>query len=141
MGAAYDILVGTALGVGLILVFNLLRFFFGPANPFKMPPPQKVNVGLITEETLKTYAGYDITKPLLVAVRGKLYDVGKDRDVYGPREWPAPLAESAARGRQGVELAGMHAQGPRCPHRRRPAAPRPPSPQPTSRCTCTPGAR
>jgi hypothetical protein len=100
MGAAlHDLLLGIALGVGLILGFTLLRFIFGPGNPFVMPPPQKVNVGQITEETLKTYAGYDITKPLLVAVRGRLYDVGKDRDVYGPSGSPQ---------RPGQDAGGVH---------------------------------
>ncbi len=84
MGAAYDIFVGTALGVGLIMILNLIKFIVGRGEGFKMPEPLKIKVGFITEETLKTYDGYDITKPLLIAVRGKLYDVGKDRDKYGP---------------------------------------------------------
>lgn len=84
MGAAYDIFVGTALGVGIIVVLNLIKYIFNRGDLLKLPEPLKINVGLITEETLKTYAGYDITKPLLIAVRGKLYDVGKDREKYGP---------------------------------------------------------
>jgi membrane-associated progesterone receptor component len=84
MGAAYELLVGTALGVGIIVVLNLIKFILHRGEALKLPAPLKIKIGFITEETLKTYAGYDITKPLLIAVRGKLYDVGKSRDKYGP---------------------------------------------------------
>ncbi|XP_017695944.2 membrane steroid-binding protein 1-like [Phoenix dactylifera] len=47
-----------------------------------LPPP--VQLGEITEEELKTYDGSDPKKPLLMAIKGQIYDVTQSRMFYGP---------------------------------------------------------
>ncbi|KAJ9679337.1 hypothetical protein PVL29_021307 [Vitis rotundifolia] len=47
-----------------------------------LPPP--VQLGEITEEELKTYDGSDSKKPLLMAIKGQIYDVSQGRMFYGP---------------------------------------------------------
>ncbi|KAJ7969982.1 Membrane steroid-binding protein 2, partial [Quillaja saponaria] len=47
-----------------------------------LPPP--VQVGEITEEALKAYDGSDPKKPLLMAIKGQIYDVSQSRMFYGP---------------------------------------------------------
>lgn len=47
-----------------------------------LPPP--VQVGEITEEELKEYDGSDSKKPLLMAIKGQIYDVSQSRVFYGP---------------------------------------------------------
>lgn len=45
-------------------------------------PP--VQIGEVTEEELKAYDGSDTEKPLLMAIKGKIYDVSQSRMFYGP---------------------------------------------------------
>ncbi|XP_072987205.1 membrane steroid-binding protein 1-like [Typha latifolia] len=47
-----------------------------------LPPP--VQVGEITDEELKAYDGSDPKKPLLMAIKGQIYDVTQSRMFYGP---------------------------------------------------------
>ncbi|GLT74792.1 hypothetical protein SLA2020_465670 [Shorea laevis] len=47
-----------------------------------LPPP--VQVGEVTEEELKLYDGSDRNKPLLMAIKGQIYDVSQSRMFYGP---------------------------------------------------------
>ncbi|KAJ7975692.1 Membrane steroid-binding protein 2 [Quillaja saponaria] len=47
-----------------------------------LPPP--VQVGEISEEELKAYDGADPKKPLLMAIKGQIYDVSQSRMFYGP---------------------------------------------------------
>lgn len=47
-----------------------------------LPPP--VQVGEISEEELKQYDGSDPKKPLLMAIKGQIYDVSQSRMFYGP---------------------------------------------------------
>ncbi|MCL7044167.1 hypothetical protein MKW94_018856 [Papaver nudicaule] len=47
-----------------------------------LPPP--VQLGEITEEELKVYDGTDPKKPLLMAIKGQIYDVSQSRMFYGP---------------------------------------------------------
>lgn len=56
------------------------REFEEPMEP--LPPP--VQLGEITEEELKQYDGSDSTKPLLMAIKGQIYDVSQSRMFYGP---------------------------------------------------------
>ncbi|PKA66444.1 Membrane steroid-binding protein 2 [Apostasia shenzhenica] len=51
-----------------------------PAEP--LPPP--VQLGEITEEELSAYDGSDPKKPLLMAIKGQIYDVTQSRMFYGP---------------------------------------------------------
>ncbi|XAR71727.1 hypothetical protein NMG60_11018130 [Bertholletia excelsa] len=47
-----------------------------------LPPP--VQVGEITEDELKAYDGSDPKNPLLMAIKGQIYDVSQSRMFYGP---------------------------------------------------------
>jgi membrane-associated progesterone receptor component len=47
-----------------------------------LPPP--VQLGEITEDELKDYDGTDPKKPLLMAIKGQIYDVSQSRMFYGP---------------------------------------------------------
>ncbi|CAH1430270.1 unnamed protein product [Lactuca virosa] len=47
-----------------------------------LPPP--VQLGEISEEKLKAYDGNDPEKPLLMAIKGQIYDVSQSRMFYGP---------------------------------------------------------
>lgn len=47
-----------------------------------LPPP--VQLGEITDEELKQYDGSDKSKPLLMAIKGQIYDVSQSRLFYGP---------------------------------------------------------
>ncbi|GFR39706.1 hypothetical protein Agub_g185 [Astrephomene gubernaculifera] len=68
-----------------IVVFFLAVVFF--ALRLRRPPPLppvKYHLGDITLESLRFYSGYDWSKPPLVAVRGKVYDVSNKYELYGP---------------------------------------------------------
>ncbi|CAN6245281.1 unnamed protein product [Urochloa humidicola] len=47
-----------------------------------LPPP--VQLGEVTEEELMAYDGSDPKKPLLMAIKGQIYDVTQSRMFYGP---------------------------------------------------------
>ncbi|KAI3872649.1 hypothetical protein MKW92_029097 [Papaver armeniacum] len=47
-----------------------------------LPPP--VQLGEIGEDELKAYDGSDPKKPLLMAIKGQIYDVSQSRMFYGP---------------------------------------------------------
>nr|KYP74888.1 Membrane steroid-binding protein 1 [Cajanus cajan] len=50
-----------------------------------MPPLRPpVQLGEITAEELKAYDGSDLEKPLLMAIKGQIYDVSQSRMFYGP---------------------------------------------------------
>nr|CAD1829085.1 unnamed protein product [Ananas comosus var. bracteatus] len=60
-----------------------------PAAPATAPPPpyvpaEPVQVGDITAEELRAYDGSDPKKPLLMAIKGNVYDVSLGRLFYGP---------------------------------------------------------
>uniref|UniRef100_A0A0D6R9H6 Cytochrome b5 heme-binding domain-containing protein n=1 Tax=Araucaria cunninghamii TaxID=56994 RepID=A0A0D6R9H6_ARACU len=48
------------------------------------PIPEPVQLGDITAEELKGYDGSDPKKPLLMAIKGNIYDVSQSRMFYGP---------------------------------------------------------
>jgi len=53
---------------------------FDPAPPLPAP----TQLGEITAEELQTYDGNDVNKPLLMAIKGQIYDVSQSRAFYGP---------------------------------------------------------
>uniref|UniRef100_A0ACD5XPL8 Uncharacterized protein n=1 Tax=Avena sativa TaxID=4498 RepID=A0ACD5XPL8_AVESA len=55
------------------------------AEPFVPPFPDPVQVGEITLEQLRVYDGKDPAKSILIAIRGKVYDVSRGRLFYGPQ--------------------------------------------------------
>ncbi|CAK9221221.1 unnamed protein product [Sphagnum jensenii] len=42
------------------------------------------HIGNISEDELNTYDGTDPKKPILVAIRGNIYDVSSGKSFYGP---------------------------------------------------------
>ncbi|KAL3650488.1 Membrane steroid-binding protein 1 [Castilleja foliolosa] len=48
------------------------------------PLPTPVQLGEVTAEELKLYDGSDPKKPLLMAIKGQIYDVTQSRMFYGP---------------------------------------------------------
>ncbi|KAG8381349.1 hypothetical protein BUALT_Bualt06G0113100 [Buddleja alternifolia] len=88
----------TALAVGLAVYYAALTFFgssddggghsqHGSGGGFeeKMEPlPPPVQLGEVTDQELKLYDGSDPKKPLLMAIKGQIYDVSQSRMFYGP---------------------------------------------------------
>ncbi|KAK6914094.1 Cytochrome b5-like heme/steroid binding domain [Dillenia turbinata] len=52
------------------------------AQYFQVAEP--VQLGDVTEEELRAYDGSDPCKPLLMAIKGQIYDVSPSRMFYGP---------------------------------------------------------
>ncbi|CAI8604504.1 unnamed protein product [Vicia faba] len=84
----------TALAI-LIALFYVVSGLFGSSSSDRHPqtrhiqaevPPLRppVQLGEITEEELKGYDGNDHDKPLLMAIKGQIYDVSQSRMFYGP---------------------------------------------------------
>lgn len=48
------------------------------------PVPEPVQVGEITADELRQYDGSDPDKPLLMAIKGQIYDISQSRMFYGP---------------------------------------------------------
>ncbi|WOL00206.1 membrane steroid-binding protein 2-like [Canna indica] len=80
----------TVLAVAAALYYVVTGFLAPPHPP---PPPQTreaepllppVQLGEVTEEELQAYDGSDREKPLLMAIKGQIYDVTQSRMFYGP---------------------------------------------------------
>lgn len=56
------------------------------SNDFVLREP--VQLGEVTEEELRVYDGSDPNKPLLMAIKGQIYDVSRSRYFYS---WVSPL--------------------------------------------------
>ncbi|KAA8516298.1 hypothetical protein F0562_016591 [Nyssa sinensis] len=52
------------------------------ANNYTLREP--VQLGDVTEDELRAYDGSDPNKPLLMAIKGQIYDVSRSRMFYGP---------------------------------------------------------
>ncbi|ERM95152.1 hypothetical protein AMTRI_Chr07g81700 [Amborella trichopoda] len=82
----------TVVAIALTLYHLVSGFFSTPsvrASPREaleevepLPPP--VQLGEITEEELSAYDGSDPKKPLLMAIKGQIYDISQSRMFYGP---------------------------------------------------------
>ncbi|URD78509.1 membrane steroid-binding protein [Musa troglodytarum] len=79
----------TVLAVAVAL-YHTVAGFLAPPPP---PPPRSreveplappVQLGEVTEEELRAYDGSDSKKPLLMAIKGQIYDVTQSRMFYGP---------------------------------------------------------
>lgn len=55
-----------------------------PMEEEREPLPPPVQLGEIDEAELKQYDGTDPKKPLLMAIKGQIYDVSQSRIFYGP---------------------------------------------------------
>jgi len=82
----------TVLAVAAAFYYVISGFFAPPPPPRRsdrefeapepLPPP--VQLGEVTEEDLAVYSGEDPKKPLLMAIKGQIYDVTQSRMFYGP---------------------------------------------------------
>ncbi|XP_077225830.1 membrane steroid-binding protein 1-like [Tasmannia lanceolata] len=81
----------TVVAVSIALYYAISGCFESPPAPRTreveeevepLPPP--VQLGEIAEEELKVYDGADPKKPLLMAIKGQIYDVSQSRMFYGP---------------------------------------------------------
>lgn len=54
-----------------------------PPEPLAVPA-EPVQMGVVTLEELKPFDGSDPKKPLLMAIKGNIYDVSRSRMFYGP---------------------------------------------------------
>ncbi|KAM1142052.1 membrane steroid-binding protein 1-like [Malus sylvestris] len=77
----------------LVAVYHVASGLFGSSHDHRQldrdmeemqPLPPPVQLGEITEDELKQYDGTDPKKPLLMAVKGQIYDVSQGRMFYGP---------------------------------------------------------
>ena len=60
------------------------RYHERPRSFEEVPPlPPPVQVGEISDEELKEYDGSDPKKPLLMAIKGQIYDVSQSRYFHG----------------------------------------------------------
>lgn len=85
----------TAMAVALAF-YQLLSTLFGSSDDGHVdhasrkleeetkPLPPPVQLGEITAEELKQYDGSDLNKPLLMAIKGQIFDVSQSRMFYGP---------------------------------------------------------
>nr|XP_043613123.1 membrane steroid-binding protein 2-like [Erigeron canadensis] len=78
-----------------IAVYYLFSVLFGAGPNYQQhrprsfeedvqPLPPPVQLGEISEDELKAYDGNDPQKPLLMAIKGQIYDVSQSRMFYGP---------------------------------------------------------
>ncbi|OWM79525.1 membrane steroid-binding protein 1-like [Punica granatum] len=82
----------TVLAVGLAVYYVISGLFGSPGAHQRprdyqeqmQPLPPPVQLGEVTEEELKQYDGSDPKKPLLMAIKGQIYDVSESRMFYGP---------------------------------------------------------
>ncbi|KAK6155742.1 hypothetical protein DH2020_009990 [Rehmannia glutinosa] len=87
----------TAIAVGVALYYVVLNLSASSSSDDgqgehgssgfeeKMKPlPPPVQLGEISVEELKQYDGSDPNKPLLMAIKGQIYDVTQGRMFYGP---------------------------------------------------------
>ena len=84
----------TGLALGLAIYYVLSSLFGSSGNNQRkssrdlqeemQPLPPPVQLGEVTEEELKVYDGSDPKKPLLMAIKGQIYDVTQSRMFYGP---------------------------------------------------------
>ncbi|KAF8413131.1 hypothetical protein HHK36_001107 [Tetracentron sinense] len=81
----------TVLALAFAVYYVISGFFGSSDHPRSsrdfeqmepLPPP--VQLGEITEEDLKVYDGSDPKNPLLMAIKGQIYDVSQSRMFYGP---------------------------------------------------------
>ncbi|KAJ4956037.1 hypothetical protein NE237_012820 [Protea cynaroides] len=94
--ATFFTVLALALALAFAFYYAISGFFSSPEAPRMtrgmaralreelkpLPPP--VPLGEITEEELKVYDGSDPEKPLLMAIKGRIYDVSQSRMLYGP---------------------------------------------------------
>lgn len=89
----------TVLALAVAFYYVVSGFLQPPPAPRKrevefeavepLPPP--VQLGEITEEELKAYDGSDPKVPLLMAIKGQIYDVTQSRSISTPLFFNRPF--------------------------------------------------
>ncbi|GMP70192.1 hypothetical protein CsSME_00029143 [Camellia sinensis var. sinensis] len=84
----------TGLALGLAIYYVLSSLFGSSGNNQRkssrdlqeemQPLPPPVQLGEVTEEELKVYDGSDPKRPLLMAIKGQIYDVTQSRYINRP---------------------------------------------------------
>ncbi|KVI10150.1 membrane steroid-binding protein 1-like [Cynara cardunculus var. scolymus] len=84
----------TVVALGLAVYYAVSGMFGGSSDhqlqqrsssfEAMQPLPPPVQLGEVTDEELKAYDGTDPKKPLLMAIKGQIYDVSQSRMFYGP---------------------------------------------------------
>ncbi|XP_057523585.1 membrane steroid-binding protein 2-like [Amaranthus tricolor] len=83
------------ISILMIITYKIVSGMFVMVDDYKAVQKMKetfeedlkrepVQLGEITEEKLKEFDGSDPKKPLLMAIKGQIYDVSKGRMFYGP---------------------------------------------------------
>ncbi|XVF50522.1 hypothetical protein PTKIN_Ptkin04bG0108200 [Pterospermum kingtungense] len=73
----------TILAMMVVAYKIVCGMFLGPEDFRQKPKKEPVQVGDITEEELRAYDGSDPKKPLLIAIKGQIYDVSFSASFYG----------------------------------------------------------
>jgi len=71
----------------VVLIVYLLKKIFTPPKPIVLPPPRPqpvIEKRGWTRAELQAYSGTDPSKPILLGVKGQVYDVSSRRSLYGP---------------------------------------------------------
>ncbi|KAJ6688730.1 MEMBRANE-ASSOCIATED PROGESTERONE RECEPTOR COMPONENT-RELATED, partial [Salix koriyanagi] len=80
----------TVVALGLAAYYVISGFFGGTDHHHvprqheeqMQPLPPPVQLGEVTEEELQQYDGTDSKKPLLMAIKGQIYDVSQSSDGF-----------------------------------------------------------
>ncbi|GMI71522.1 ARABIDOPSIS THALIANA MEMBRANE-ASSOCIATED PROGESTERONE BINDING PROTEIN 3 [Hibiscus trionum] len=68
----------------MVVVYNIVSgMFLGPEDFREKPQKEPIQLGDITESELRAYDGSDPKKPLLIAIKGQIYDVSSSEMFYG----------------------------------------------------------
>ncbi|XP_059645459.1 membrane steroid-binding protein 2-like [Cornus florida] len=76
MVVVYKVVCGMFVAAGDYAAVKRTNIDYAPREP--------VQLGDVTEDQLRAYDGSDSSKPLLMAIKGQIYDVSRSRMFYGP---------------------------------------------------------
>ncbi|XP_055835218.1 probable steroid-binding protein 3 [Solanum dulcamara] len=68
----------------MVVTYKVVCGMFVSADDFVPVKTQPLHLGDMTEEELSAYNGFDSEKPLLMAIKGQIYDVSTSKMFYGP---------------------------------------------------------
>lgn len=70
--------------VMMVVTYKVVCGMFVSAADFVPVKRQPLHLGDMTDEELRAYSGSDSEKPLLMAIKGQIYDVSTSKMFYGP---------------------------------------------------------
>ncbi|XVE58829.1 hypothetical protein DITRI_Ditri04bG0200300 [Diplodiscus trichospermus] len=73
----------TILAMMVVVYTIVCGMFLGPEDFRQKPQKEPIQLGDVTEEELRSYDGSDPNKPLLIAIKGQIYDVSSSKMFYG----------------------------------------------------------